>query len=249
MSNHIISMAYKRDLRTAMRKSVMILLADKASDDGSGIYASKQTMADELCCSKQTVIDTIKGFVTEGLLEETGQRRNVNGFTVEYGIVVAALEAVPLVGCHAARQSNSQTGQPAEPVKETKGTGQPAGPKPSKNPQVKHTDCARALPDDWKPALFGPKTKSREVVDGWPPGELESQVEHFVAHHRSKGSKFKDWQDAWSTWVLTSRRFGVRKNGNDRQGSTNTNRGRDGFLNACFEAADGQAGHSFARDG
>ncbi|MFD0823440.1 hypothetical protein ACFQ0D_35145, partial [Micromonospora zhanjiangensis] len=119
MSNHLISATYKRDLRTPMRKSVMALFADKASDDGTGIYASKQTMADELCCSKQALLDTIKAFMLEGLLVEVGKRRVANGFTVEYGIVVDALEALPLVKCHAdraARQSISLTGQPAGPV-------------------------------------------------------------------------------------------------------------------------------------
>ncbi len=244
MSNHIISLAYKRDLKTSMRKSVMVLLADKASDDGSGIYASKQTMADELCCSKQTVIDTIKGFIAEGLVVEIGHRRNDNGYTVEYGINVEVLEAVPLVNCHANRQSKRLTGKPAGPVNEADATGQPAGPKPSKNPPIKQTQAAHCLPDGWMPDDFGNGTKSREVVDGWPPDELEGQIEHFTAHHRSKGSKFKDWQDAWSTWVLNSRRFGGR-NANDRQRSSNRNRGRDGFLNACDEAAFAQTGDPF----
>jgi hypothetical protein len=45
-------------------------MADKASDYGTGIWASKQTMADELEVSKQTVITTIKGLVADGLLVE-----------------------------------------------------------------------------------------------------------------------------------------------------------------------------------
>ncbi|AYJ87649.1 hypothetical protein D3Y57_19130 [Sphingomonas paeninsulae] len=116
MSNHIISMAYKRDLRTAMRKSVMVLLADKASDDGSGIWASKKTMADELCCSKQTVIDTVQQFIDEGLLVKLGERRNANGYTVEYGIDMAALAATPMVKCHQDKGSSDWTGKPAGPV-------------------------------------------------------------------------------------------------------------------------------------
>lgn len=113
MSNHLISTTYKRNLRTPMRKSVMALLADKASDDGSGIYASKQTMADELCCSRQAVIDTIKGLEADGLLVVLGHRKAPNGYTVEYAIEVDQLEALPLVACHAARANTSSrlTGQ------------------------------------------------------------------------------------------------------------------------------------------
>ncbi len=131
MSNHLISLAYTRDLRTSMRKAMLVLMADKASDDGSGIWAAKQTMADELCCSKQTVIDTIKAFVAEGLVSECGQRKSPNGYTVEYSLRVDALEALPLVKYHADKGSRKLTGQPALPVNEPDLTGQPAGPKPS----------------------------------------------------------------------------------------------------------------------
>lgn len=212
MSNHLISTVYKRQLGTHMRKSVMALLADKASDDGSGIWASKQTLADELCCSKQTVIATVQGFLADGLLHETGSRKCSSGSTVEYRIDVAAVEALPLVDCHAKR-SSPLTGQAASPVKSTAPRGQAAGPKPSRTTLPKKDKpslVAHEIPDDWEPTVFGATTKSRKVVDGWPPGELEYQIEHFRAHHRKKGDRFKDWQEAWSTWVLNSRNFGVQ---------------------------------------
>lgn len=173
MSNHIISVAYKRDLRTPMRKSVMVLLADKASDDGSGIWASKQTMADELCCSKQSVISTIQDFISEGLLLELGRRKSPNGFTVEYGIVVDVLTDLPLVACHA-HQSRRLTGQRAGPVKEVDLTSQPVGPEPSLTPltsEAKASSVKRAraksvfeLPD-WVPAdAWGAFTEMRRAI-------------------------------------------------------------------------------------
>jgi biotin operon repressor len=61
-------------------------MADKASDYGTGIWASKQTMADELEVSKQTVITTIKGLVSDGLLVEVAHRRCATGYLVEYAI-------------------------------------------------------------------------------------------------------------------------------------------------------------------
>lgn len=215
MSNHIISAVYKRQLGSHMRKSVMALLADKASDDGSGIWASKQTLADELCCSKQTVIATVQAFLADGLLVECGTRKCATGATVEYGINVEALEALPLVACHASKQSKTLTGQAPIPVKSTAPRGQAAGPKPSRTPRLPKKDkpslVAREkieLPDDWEPKEFGVYTQSRKVVDGWPPGEIDRQLEHFRAHHRKLGNKFKDWQEAWSTWVLNARNFG-----------------------------------------
>lgn len=187
MSNHIISMAYKRDLKTAMRKSVMILLADKASDDGGGVYASKQTMADELCCSKQTVIETIKAFIAEGLVVEIGKRRNANGFTVEYAININVLDAVPLVGCHANKQSTRFTGKPNIPVNEAYPTSQPDLPhqsatltqtliEPSMNPLLSK-DSKRAKPFefvcpdgvdplDWQALIANRKQKRAALSEG-----------------------------------------------------------------------------------
>lgn len=187
MSNHIISMAYKRDLKTAMRKSVMILLADKASDDGGGVYASKQTMADELCCSKQTVIETIKAFIAEGLVVETGKRRNANGFTVEYAININVLDAIPLVGCHANKQSTRFTGKPNIPVNEAYPTSQPDLPhqsatltqtliEPSMNPLLSK-DSKRAKPFqfvcpdgvdplDWQALIANRKQKRAALSEG-----------------------------------------------------------------------------------
>jgi biotin operon repressor len=133
MSNHLTSEVYKRRVGAMSRNAVLVLLADKASDDGSGIWASKQRMADELGCSKQTVIDTIKGLIADGLLIECGHRANPNGYTVEYAIVVSALLKLPLVPHHdhqagGRHQSSSLTGQKSGPVSEIDGTGPAAGP-------------------------------------------------------------------------------------------------------------------------
>jgi hypothetical protein len=38
------------------------------------------------------------------------------------------------------------------------------------------------------------------------------QLELFRAQHGKKGDKFLDWQKAWSTWVLNTRKFGIGTN-------------------------------------
>lgn len=165
MSNHLISTAYKRDLRTPMRKSVMALLADKASDDGAGIYASKQTMADELCCSRQAVIDTIKTFLAEGLLEELGTRRVANGHTVEYAIVVDRLEALPLVKCHADRERRrlgNQTRKAAGRVKQVDPSTALASPVNKVDPNPPEPSSSEAKASSDKPDL-----KPEHVRDEW----------------------------------------------------------------------------------
>lgn len=184
MSNHLITAAYKADLRTPMRKAVMVLLADKASDDGSGIWASKQTMADELCCSKQAVITTIKGFLEEGLLIETGQRKSTTGYTNCYAINVTGLRAIELVKCHKdaeARGSTSFTGQPTLPVNDDDGRGQPPLPKPSLNP----------LPPVSANADTPPPIRPQDVLDAWNDmaGKNGLSIAKFLTDQRRKRLK------------------------------------------------------------
>jgi hypothetical protein len=83
-------------------------------------------------------------------------------------------------------------------------------PKPSRTINNK-TKGAHELPDDWMPEPFAHGSESQRIIDGWPPGEAARQSEAFQAHHGAKGSKFKDWQKAWSTWVLNSGKFGNGK--------------------------------------
>lgn len=64
------------------------------------------------------------------------------------------------------------------------------------------------IPEAWEPGPFSLGSESREIEDGWPPGERRAQLEQFHAHHRAKGNTFTDPQSAWSTWVLNSRKFG-----------------------------------------
>lgn len=226
MSNHLISSVYKRQLGTHMRKSVMALLADKASDDGSGIWASKQTLADELCCSKQTVIATIARFIEDGLLKESGRRKCRTGATVEYTICVGALEALPMVPCHAAKESSRLTGQAAQPVNLAEARGQAAGPKPSRNHPPKKDKpslVARAgrkhpLPDGWKPEPFSDDAQCAEIIALWQPGRIERELSKFRANHIAKGSLFKNWQAAWKTWVINSLDFERGGNGQRQPG-------------------------------
>lgn len=60
------------------------------------------------------------------------------------------------------------------------------------------------LPADWQPEPFGDGSKSKAIVDGWPNDHLALQVEKFRAYHTGHGTKWRDWQKAWATWVLNA---------------------------------------------
>jgi len=218
MSHHVVSEVYKRQVGKMPRVPLLALMADKASDDGRGIWASKQTLADELGCSKQTVITTVDNLIADGLLIVVGDRACSNGHTVEYRIDIDALEALPLVGCHARKASKRLTGQKSGPVKNLDPTGQKSGPDQSKvltqtflepslnqeppNPLGRGKRASGPIPDDWvltgiddlPPSIGG-------MARQWPAGAYQAEGEAFRQHWRGRGTKRPDWAACWAARV------------------------------------------------
>jgi biotin operon repressor len=149
VSNHLTSLVYKLDVGSLLRKSVLVLLADKASDDGSGIWASKQTMADELCCSKQAVWNTLQQFMEEGLLVETGRKQHQNGYTVTYSLLVAKVDALPRVKRWADNPSTALTSKSGGRVNRDDERGQPGLPKPPRTSHSEAKASVRRVTDRW----------------------------------------------------------------------------------------------------
>lgn len=139
MSNHVSSTCSKRKLDSAPRKPVLMYLADKASDDGSGIWCSKGTIALETELSISSVKRVIKAVKTEKLIIATGKRKNDHGYTVEYAINLNAIYELPELV-----RADNKTGGVMNPVQDeppkevqTGCHGSSAGPhtinKPPKN--------------------------------------------------------------------------------------------------------------------
>lgn len=95
MSNFVSAKVHKKVFGSATRKAVMIYFADKASDGGEGIWASKTTIAAELELARSTVIKTINELVADGILIVVGDRRHRNGATVEYDISMVVVDRLP----------------------------------------------------------------------------------------------------------------------------------------------------------
>ena len=204
MSVRIMSLAWELPL-SPTEKLVILALADCANDEGE-CWPSIATIARKSNLGERSVQRSIQALKDAGHLS----RHEVAGKGCRYTIhprhcdTPATKSPVP----------HSRTAPPQwHPTPAT------VAPKPSLNHQepTKKKNRAHELPDGWQPRCFGAGTKSQRIVDGWPPGYFEEVLEHFVAHHTAKGSKFEDWQAAWSTWVLNSDKFGGKKNGRNSQ--------------------------------
>jgi len=149
MSWRIANECAERRFGSAARKQIIMFLADKASDDGSGIWCSKGTIQRHTELSESTVKRTIIDFLREGILIETGRRHCKNGYTVIYRIVlerVAALEPT------------------AEPDIETGVTVNPVQPEPGTGSTVNGVGGSRWPPNHPK-TIHKPPTRRREAAE------------------------------------------------------------------------------------
>ncbi len=141
MSRDVAALVYSRMAGSMARKGVLAYFAERANDDGSGIWASKQRIANEIECSKQTVITTVKGLIADGLIRETGQHKTRNGYTVIYCMNLQAIAALPAakreveeVQIAATVSTGQKLARPELDRSEAlTARGQAAGPEPSLN--------------------------------------------------------------------------------------------------------------------
>lgn len=95
MSTALVTLIYGKVCGSAMRKAVLIRMADRANDDGSGIYTSKSRIAAELECSRTTVQSATRELEEEGILLAVGKKTGNHGYTTIYQISVRNLHLLP----------------------------------------------------------------------------------------------------------------------------------------------------------
>lgn len=193
-----MTLAWEIEL-SAFEKIVLLALADCANDEGK-CWPSIATLCRKTNASERTVQRSITALEKAGHLS----RRQVVGKGCKYAI-------------HPRQSDTPATLAPPSQGREPPPHGHPTpatvAPKPSMNHQepLKHTRRACVMPDYWQPVAFGKGSKCAAVAGQWSKDDLEANLEHFTKHHRGKGNRFVDWQDAWETWVLNSRRWGPKE--------------------------------------
>lgn len=189
MSIKLMSLVWEIDLPPG-EKLVLLALADQANDEGTQCWPSVETIAKRSGQGVRTVRRALASLEQAGHLT----RQHRDGTSTQY------------------RVHPGQSGTPAKSAPLPKTTQTPAklAAKPSRTTSNKHTQRAHVIPESWEPQPFGNGSKSADIIAGWSADELATQIEHFTAHHRGKGNRFVDWQDAWKTWVLNSRKWGAR---------------------------------------
>lgn len=94
MSYDVTSLVSRKRIGSQIKKSVLLQMSSYASDDGSGIWASKSKIAIILEMSERSVQRAVKEMVQDRILIEVGQRKCKNGYTVDYSINLPALHVL-----------------------------------------------------------------------------------------------------------------------------------------------------------
>lgn len=160
MSWHLLSEVYKRKIGSAPRKAVLAYCADKANDDGTGIFASKATIAKATELGRSTVIRVISELVDEGVLIPVGHRKCANGATVDYTLIKVRLAAFPALDDGEDGGKGSQSG--TSPDRDQSQSGTP--PVPGRDPKASQSGTQTTL----EPPLNGitPISPKRDEVFG-----------------------------------------------------------------------------------
>ena len=142
MSNNVTNTLHERTLGISFpEKSVLLVMANWASDDGTGIWASKNTIALALETAPRTIQRIIKRLLDSGHLIEVGRKKHKNGETYEYRIDMKSVLNCPLVRARPLTHSHPSTqdvveieqhiaDDPQSPLTHSHPTPDPQSPQP-----------------------------------------------------------------------------------------------------------------------
>lgn len=135
MSNKISNLVQTKKVGSLTKKAILMYMADKASDDGSGIWVSKKNMAADLEMTDRAVRIHIKEMIEMGILFEAGKRKCKTGYTVDYSISVERMRT--LEHTREATETHSPLNDiHPHPCMTFTPTPEPRSPKPSIEPSI-----------------------------------------------------------------------------------------------------------------
>lgn len=233
MSWKVANLCAERKFGSPVRKQIIMFLADKASDDGSGIWCSKGTVQRHTELGESTVKRTITDFLREGILVETGRRSCKNGYTVIYRIVLSAISGLEPIA-EPDDEPPNETGFTADGVRGEPATGSaldgvpgpqrtPNHPKTIQKPpprasapeakeDLEFEEVWRCYPEDRRRGKAICQASFRRVVNaGSSAADIASAVRAYAqesaGYTRSKVSFSDNWfrQERWKAHVEARR--------------------------------------------
>ena len=222
MSYLVSTLVYSRRVGSPVRKAVLAYFAERANDNGGGVWASKPTIAASIECGRSTVIRTINDFVAEGILREVGRRPCRGGSTTEYAMNLDAIAMLPSVDDEAPIHETRPAAGPV-PEQDPSQSGTPPVPQRDPHPSRSGTQTIigtiiepseedlttsavpepkARLPDDWALSDEGWGYARRQ---GIPDEAIQDEAAGFHAYwtdRRDRDAKksHRGWEQCWAGW-------------------------------------------------
>jgi len=98
MSYKVTALIRSRKVGSPTRKCILLVMSDVANHDGSDVWISTQTMANETEVSQRTIKRQLKDMEAEGILIRRGKKPCMGGHTVNYQINIAAISKLKKSG-------------------------------------------------------------------------------------------------------------------------------------------------------
>lgn len=213
MSMILTARALQIKTGNALRKLVLVKLADNANDQGES-WPSVPYIAEQCEMSERSVQNHINALVEMGLVR-IESRKSANGLN-QSNIYHLRLNAAAVSGESPAPYGANPAGVSGA---NGSGTGAGAAPRISNDPVIdpdnkniisrdEKTNVKTAMPERFEPGCDHAAKAEASGLD------VQDEFQKFSDYHASKGTKYTDWHRAFSYWLGQAANFKRRAAGN-----------------------------------
>lgn len=196
MSFQALAWASKQHVSSASEKLMLLAYADRHNEETGCGYPSIAWLCEFSSLNRKTVIAAVARLEAANLLTDTGDRK---GETKQIKVYRVNVDTVPKA--EQSQKRNSPKNHLEQSQKRDTDTVRTINTKKAKASLVKR---ATALPANFTPHLVD---KCAAIVDLWPPGMLEREIDQFRDRHIAHGTLSKDWQASFRTWVRNAEKW------------------------------------------
>jgi hypothetical protein len=193
MSWKVQALVGERVCGSITRKMVLLNMASRANDDGTGVYASLSMIAGWCEVEMRTVRRVVRELEGDGLIVLSGQKQVKNGWINEWRVAVEMVETLPLYKDEvAAKRAEKATPDTVSGVRKqrykTKRYGEDPGrktrpdikPARTQSPQTPDTESASSIPEPSTSSSLTIVREEEKRVVRLRPGEGSEALALFV---------------------------------------------------------------------
>jgi hypothetical protein len=220
MSILLMSKVWLRTDLDIYEKFVLLSLADQCNEEQQ-CYPAIKGIGERCSMSDRGVRNVLQRLTERGfvavLLNAGKKRANLYSIVLPLQTDHTPAPGAPCIGCIPAPGAPLNTPDPAPGAPLNTPDPAPGAPEPLEEeeteedspcvPQAEKTQRRRPevpLPPDW---VLSDRNLADARAKQFSEKDIEHEADQFRNYHAAKGSKFRDWDAAWRTWLGNARKF------------------------------------------